>query len=223
MRDDRGSTPPDTASATEGSPSDGTPLTREEFERMTADLAHPLYAAAMRLARRRADAEDLVQDTLHRAWRSVRTFRRGSRFPAWMFRILHNAFLNRVRHEAMAPEVADPTTLDTAAPETPVPDLRSVGDLPAIADRHFDDRVKRAVEDLSETYRVPFLLFALGNLSYEEISATLGIPMGTVMSRLHRARSQLRERLIRYAREERVGGAAIRPDGEATDPDGARP
>jgi RNA polymerase sigma-70 factor (ECF subfamily) len=173
---------------------------------MTADLAQPLMAAAMRLARRRADAEDLVQDTLHRAWRAVRTFRRGSRFPAWMFRILHNAFLNRVRHESMAPEAADPTTLEAAAPEAAVPDLRSLGELPALADRHFDDRVKRAVEDLSETYRVPFLLFALGGLSYEEISATLGIPMGTVMSRLHRARSQLRQRLVEYARESRVAG-----------------
>ena len=173
---------------------------------MTVALAQPLHATAMRLARRRADADDLVQDALHRAWRSVATFRRGSRFQAWLFRILHNAFLNRLRHESMAPEASDPSTMEALAPEPAVPDLRSLGELPGLADRHFDDRVKHAVEDLPETYRVPFLLFALGDLSYEEISRALGIPLGTVMSRLHRARAQLRQRRLDYARSERVAG-----------------
>jgi len=209
MRDDRGSTPPDDDARSDDGSSEAEPLSRDEFERMTVALAQPLRATAMRLARRPADADDLVQDALHRAWRSVGTFRRGSRFQAWIFRILHNAFLNRMRHESMAPAAADPATIDVAAPETLVPDLRSLGELPALADRHFDDRVKRAVEDLSETYRVPFLLFALGDLSYEEISRTLGIPLGTVMSRLHRARIHLRERLLEYARAERVAGGGL--------------
>lgn len=174
---------------------------------MTTALAQPLLATALRLTRRRADAEDLVQDALFRAWRSLSSFRRGSLFKAWMFRILHNAFLNRVRHEAMAPEASDPSTLDSVAPPATVADLRSLAELPAVADRHFDDRVKRAVDELPEVYRVPFLLFSLGDLSYQEIAATLGIPIGTVMSRLHRARGHLRERLAAYAREERVGGA----------------
>lgn len=175
----------------------GPPLTPEEFERMTADVADRLHAAALRLARNRADADDLVQDTMLRAWRALATFRRGTRFHSWVFRILHNAFLNRRRHEGLAPEARDPDTLDPAERDAPVPEIRTMAELPALADRHFDDRVKAAVDDLPEVYRVPFVLFVLGGQSYDEIARALGVPEGTVMSRLHRARARLRDRLSR--------------------------
>jgi RNA polymerase sigma-70 factor (ECF subfamily) len=181
---------------------------------MTAAVADPLRAAALRLARRSADADDLVQDTLFRAWRSLATFRRGSRFEAWIFRILHNAFLNRVRHERHAPAAADPATIEDdalapAATDDGDPGLATLERLPDLADRHFDERVKAAVDELPETYRVPFVLFSLAEMSYEEIAATLGIPIGTVMSRLHRARNRLRVRLAAYAREARLGEARL--------------
>lgn len=179
----------------------GVPLTAAEFETMTVAAADRLHAAALRLARNRADAEDVVQDTLLRAWRSIGTFRRGTRFDAWLFRILRNAFLNRRRHEALAPEARDPETFDPADRPAAVPDIRTLGELAAVADRHFDDHVKAAVEALPEVYRVPFVLFSLGDMTYDEIAKSLEVPIGTVMSRLHRARAQLKDKLAGYARE----------------------
>jgi RNA polymerase sigma-70 factor, ECF subfamily len=173
----------------------GPPLTPAEFEQMTTAAADRLHAAALRLSRNRADADDLVQDSLLRAWRALATFRRGTRFEAWLFRILHNSFLNRRRHENLAPEARDPETFDPDARTETFPAIRSLAEVPAIADRHFDDKVKAAVESLPEVYRVPFLLFSLGDMSYEEIANTLQVPIGTVMSRLHRARAHLRARL----------------------------
>ncbi len=181
-----------------------TALTPDEFATMTAELAQPLMAAALRLTRRRADAEDLVQETLYRAFRSLRTFERGTRFNAWIFRILRNAHINRGKHEAGAPTAVDMTETDAAAPAPPVPDLREIEELERISDEHFDQRVKAAVDDLPENYRVPIVLFSLGDLSYQEIADALGVPIGTVMSRLHRGRALLKAALVDYARSSRL-------------------
>jgi RNA polymerase sigma-70 factor (ECF subfamily) len=180
-----------------------TALTPGEFAKMTAELAQPLMAAALRLTRRRADAEDLVQETLYRAFRSLSTFQKGTRFNAWIFRILRNAHINRGRHEAAAPAAVDMTETETAAPPDVVPDLRSLDELDRMADRHFDDRVRAAIERLPEHFRAPLVLFSLGDLSYQEIADALEVPIGTVMSRLHRARAQLRSELLDYARSNR--------------------
>jgi RNA polymerase sigma-70 factor (ECF subfamily) len=158
----------------------------------------------MRLTRRREDAEDLVQETLLRAYRGLSGFRRGSRFRAWVYRILHNTWINRSRREARAPTAVDPAEISVPDVDHPIPDLDALSDLPALQDAHFDDEVKAAVDALPEVYRVPLVLFALADLSYAEISAVLDIPIGTVMSRLHRARRALRDRLVEYARENRV-------------------
>jgi RNA polymerase sigma-70 factor (ECF subfamily) len=171
---------------------------------MTAELAQPLMSAALRLTRRRADAEDLVQDTLFRAYRSLATFEKGTHFKAWLFRILRNAFINRGKREAAAPVATDFAETDAVAPPVVVADLTELKELAAIADEHFDERVKRAVENLPEAYRVPMVLFSLGDMSYQEIADALGIPIGTVMSRLHRARTQLRAELRQYARSQRL-------------------
>ncbi|MCG3134017.1 MAG: ECF RNA polymerase sigma factor SigR [Planctomycetes bacterium] len=181
-------------------------LSRDDFERMTTELSEPLFATALRLTRNRADAEDLVQDTLHRAWRALASFEKGSRFNAWIFRILRNAFLNRIRKARLAPEVTDPDTLDPADRAEVVPDIRSLRELPDLADRHFDERVKRALDSVPEVYRTPFLLFTLADMTYDEIASALEIPVGTVMSRLHRARTHLRERLQPYAAERNLAG-----------------
>jgi RNA polymerase sigma-70 factor (ECF subfamily) len=94
--------------------------------------------------------------------------------------------------------------MDTPAPAPVVADLADLRELSAIADEHFDERVKIAVENLPEAYRVPMVLFSLGDMSYQEIADALGIPIGTVMSRLHRARTQLRAELTQYARTLRL-------------------
>jgi RNA polymerase sigma-70 factor (ECF subfamily) len=186
-----------------------TALTPGEFATMTAELAQPLMAAALRLTRRRADAEDLVQETLYRAFRSLRTFQKGTRFNAWIFQILRNAHINRGRREAAAPAAVDMTEMETPAPQPVVPDLKSLEELERIADHHFDERVKAAVDGLPDHFRAPMVLFSLGELSYQEIADTLGVPIGTVMSRLHRARAQLRAELLDYADGKRTpaGGA----------------
>ena len=176
-------------------------LSNAEFESMTTEIARPLFATALRLTRNRDDAEDLVQEALYRGFRSLSTFQRGSRFRAWMFRILHNVFINRIRRQKLAPRAVDPTELQPSDHEHPIPDIRDIGELPEVADRHFDERVKAAVDSLPETFRVPMVLFSLGALSYQEIAEALDIPIGTVMSRLHRARRHLRTELAEYARE----------------------
>jgi RNA polymerase sigma-70 factor (ECF subfamily) len=181
-----------------------TALTPGEFATMTAELAQPLMAAALRLTRRRADAEDLVQETLYRAFRSLSTFQKGTRFNAWIFRILRNAHINRGKHEAAAPAAVDMMEMETSAPPDVVPDLKSLDELDRIADRHFDERVKAAIEGLPEHFRAPLVLFSLGDLSYQEIADALDVPIGTVMSRLHRARAQLRTELLDYARSNRT-------------------
>ena len=207
-----GSSPDDDARAPAGSEADGAGtgsggapevecLTRDEFETMTTEIARPLFATALRLTRNRDDAEDLVQEALYRGFRSLHTFQKGSRFRAWMFRILHNVFINRIRREQLAPSATDPTELTPADHEHPIPDIRSIGELPEVADRHFDERVKAAMDELPETFRVPMVLFSLGAMSDQEIADTLDIPIGTVMSRLHRARRHLRTALADYARE----------------------
>ncbi len=179
-------------------------LTPDEFETMTAELAQPLMSAALRLTRRPADAEDLVQDTLFRAYRSLGTFQKGTHFKAWLFRILRNAFINRGKREAAAPAAMDFTEIETEGKAPVVPDLTELRDLAALSDEHFDERVMHAVENLPETFRVPMVLFSLGDLSYQEIADTLGIPIGTVMSRLHRARAQMKKELADYARSLRM-------------------
>ncbi len=184
-----------------GDPAEAGSLTPDEFEQMVLEIHRPLMSTALRLSRRRAEAEDLVQETLYRAFRSLGSFRKGSRFRAWMFRILHNVFVNRIRRESMAPTAVDPVDLRPADHDHPEPDTRSLGELPGLADHHFDDRVKAAVDGLSETFRIPLVLFALGDLSYQEIADALDIPIGTVMSRLHRGRRQIREELAGYAAE----------------------
>lgn len=193
-----------------GSPTESDPalpargtLTPGEFETMTSELAQPLMAAALRLTRKRADAEDLVQDTLFRAYRALGTFEKGTRFKAWIFRILRNAHINRGKREAAAPAAVDPTEMEEPAPVEVVADLADLRELSGMADRHFDERVKAALEALPDTYRVPMVLFSLGDLSYQEIADTLGIPIGTVMSRLHRARTQLKSELSGYAKSMR--------------------
>jgi RNA polymerase sigma-70 factor, ECF subfamily len=185
------------------------PLTPDEFESMTVELSQPLMAAALRLTRRRADAEDLVQETLYRAFRSLASFERGTQFKAWLFRILKNCFINRGKHEAGAPAAIDPTEMDEPAPDAAVADLKDLRELAGMADHHFDERVKAAVDALPDTYRMPMILYALGDLSYQEIADALEVPIGTVMSRLHRARAQLRGELLAYVREHRF------PTGEA--------
>ncbi len=150
---------------------------------------------ARRYASRQADVEDLAQDAVVRALRSRHSFKPGTNFPAWMRTILRNHAINGGRRARLAPRTAGDESVERAVLEAParveVAALSEVGDL-ARARESVSGPLLRAVDGISATYRRVFLLFAVEGLSYRDIAGRLGIPVGTVMSRLHRARREAR-------------------------------
>lgn len=162
-----------------------------------------LYAAAMRMTRNPADAEDLVQETFLKAYRAYDSFTAGTNLKAWLYRILTNTYINKYRKAARRPDEVDLGDVE---------DLylyRRVGsEESAEASRTTEDRVldglvesdiKKAVESLPENFRIPVLLADLEGLSYQEIADILEIPIGTVMSRLHRGRKAMQKTLWEFA------------------------
>jgi RNA polymerase sigma-70 factor (ECF subfamily) len=178
-----------------------------------------LYAAALRMTRNPADAEDLVQETFLKAYRSFGTFQEGTNLKAWLYRILTNTFINSYRAKARRPQETD---LGEAE------DLflfRHVGGLEAaLASRSAEDElldtfteaeIKAALEDLPEQFRLAVLLADVEGFSYKEIAEIMGVPVGTVMSRLHRGRRGLQKRLYDYATSRGLAGdpaVASEPD-----------
>ena len=193
------------------------PDPRTAFERLAEGLEGPLYAAALRLTRRVDRAEDLVQETWYRAYRSFGQFQPGTSFKAWVFRIQMNAFLNRERRRGMEPE---PTDFESGEPPeralSTEEEVTAEG-LEGLFDRHVSDELKRAVEALPEEFRAVLVLNSIGGLNYEETAAAVGCPVGTVMSRLYRARRLLRASLREFARR-----SGFLREGEAGEPE-ARP
>ena len=175
---------------------------RREFEALAEGLEGPLYAAALRLTRKQADAEDLVQETWVRAYRSFAQFQPGTSFKAWVFRIEMNAFLNRERRRGKEPALTDFEAGEPPERAASLEGETTAEGLETLFDRHVSDEVKRAVDDLPEEFRAVLVLISVGGLSYEETAAALGCPVGTVMSRLYRARRLLRTALREYARKE---------------------
>ena len=172
----------------------------------TVDLilgqAPHLRLVARRLARCDSDADDLVQETLLRAYLAKDRFRPGTSVRAWSVTILRRQFLSDVRRAKWRRLQNDTDAgwpLDNAIGRDPSPDTDQAADLPAIAD-HLEDRVRCALDNMPETYRTPFLLSAVRDMSCEEIGRRLRVPLGTVMSRVHRARERLRRVLVRMRR-----------------------
>ena len=171
-----------------------------EFEQVALVHLDALFRSALRLTQNRAEAEDIVQDTWLRAFRSFHQFDPGTNCRAWLFTILRNAFLTRRRrasHEMVGdsttPEGASESMTDTDAP------IRHPEDVFVRSVVHGD--VDRALKALSLAHREVVILADLEGLSYKEIAQVVDCPMGTVMSRLSRGRAQLRQRLGRLARE----------------------
>ena len=180
---------------------------RADFERDAMGLMSSLYSAALRMTRNPADAEDLVQETYLRAYRGYEGFKAGTNLKAWMYRILTNAYLNEYRKKQRRPAETDLGVVeDLYLYRRLGPDAgrlgRSVED--ELAGLFVDHEVKQAVEDLPDHYRIPVLLADVEGFAYAEIAEILDVPIGTVMSRLHRGRKQLQKQLYSYAERRRL-------------------
>ena len=160
-----------------------------------------LYRTALRMTGQPASAEDLVQETYLRAYRHFRGFEVGSNFKSWIFTILTNIRINDYRRGVRAPRLIDFSEFEFAAEDGPV--YLSVDDVEAIKDE-LGEEAKQALEKMPPDFQMVFLLSTIEDLSYRDISEMLKVPMGTVMSRLFRARNFLRKELTQYAREEGI-------------------
>ena len=187
-----------------------------QFTDLAMEYMGALYSAALRMTRNPADAEDLVQETYLKAYRAFGSFKEGTNLKAWLYRILTNTFINSYRARRRRPE------------QTEIDDVeelylyRRLGGLEAVSagrsaedealERFTDTDVKEAIESLPDTFRMAVLLADVEGFSYKEIAEILDIPIGTVMSRLHRGRRALQKALHDFGTARGLVGTA----GDAT-------
>jgi RNA polymerase sigma-70 factor (ECF subfamily) len=177
----------------------------EDFEAGVLAQLDSLYRTALRLTHNQQEAEDLVQETMLKAFRFANTYQRGTNLRAWLFRILNTSAINRYRKQATHP-------VTTPLPEgeefylyNRIRDINgqelSTGAEEEVLSQYLDEDVYRALNDLPMNFRMPIILADIEGLSYKEIAQALNIPIGTVMSRISRARRHLQRSLWSYARD----------------------
>jgi RNA polymerase sigma-70 factor, ECF subfamily len=174
------------------------------FADLAMEYMPALYTAALRMTRNPADAEDLVQETYLKAYRAFATFELGTNLKAWLYRILTNTYINTYRAKKRRPEIADVEDVEDLylyrrlTPGDGLPSGRSAED--EALDHFTDDEVKSAIEELPEAFRMAVLLADVEGFSYKEIAEILDVPIGTVMSRLHRGRRALQKALHEFGK-----------------------
>jgi RNA polymerase sigma-70 factor, ECF subfamily len=186
---------------------------KEKFTSDAMQYAPQLFSTALRMTRNRSDAEDLVQETYIKGWRSFHTFQEGTNLRAWLFRIMTNTYINKYnakKRKGTEVELDDVEELFLYKRLGSIDQSQlSSSAEDQMLDLFTDDEVKNALESLPEDFRIPVLLSDVDGFAYKEIAEMLEIPIGTVMSRLHRGRKAMQKMLYEYARDR---GLIIEPE-----------
>jgi RNA polymerase sigma-70 factor, ECF subfamily len=171
-----------------------------DFEQAVAPFMGQLYPMARRMTNNTSDAEDLVQDTVTKAYASFHQFQPGTNLRGWLHKILTNTFINGYRKQRRQPSMAMRIDFqdDWQIDNRPLSTLAPSAEAEAL-ERLADSDILSALRELPEEFRIPIYLSDIEGYPYREIADMMGIPMGTVMSRLHRGRSKLRGKLAMYA------------------------
>jgi RNA polymerase sigma-70 factor (ECF subfamily) len=180
------------------------PADKARFTRDTLPLLDSLYASALRMTRNPADAEDLVQETMLRAYRSFDRFEEGTNLKAWMFRIMTNAYINTYRKKQREPKKVSSEEIedfDLYQELKNHDDQFSQTPERIVLDSLVDSDIIEAIDDLPEQFRLAVVLSDVEGFSYAEMAEIMDVPLGTVMSRLHRGRKALQKRLWDLARD----------------------
>ena len=189
-------------------------MASDPFETEALSFLDALYRTALRMTRSEAEAEDLVQETYIRAFRFRQQFTPGTNLKAWLFRILTNTFINQYRRKAARPDTTELDDVEESILYRHMRDVSPGSSSPdpeaELIDNTLSSEVKEALEALPEKFRTTLLLDVEG-FSYKEIAEMLDIPIGTVMSRLHRGRKFLQKRLYDVARDRGIVAARAMP------------
>jgi RNA polymerase sigma-70 factor, ECF subfamily len=178
---------------------------REDFTNDAMQYAPQLFATALRMTRNRSDAEDLVQETFLKGWRAFDSYQQGTNLRAWLFRIMTNTFINKYNSQQRRPQETELDEVEElflfrrmgAFDQSKM--SQSAED--QMLELFTDEEVKNAIESLPETFRIPVLLSDVEGFSYKEIAEMIEVPIGTVMSRLHRGRKAMQKMLYEYAKD----------------------
>jgi len=191
----------------ETQPADLTADEKRRFQEDALPLLDSLYAGALRMTRNPADAEDLVQETMLRAYRAFDRFEAGTNLKAWLFRIMTNAYINTYRKKQREPKKVSSEEIEDfdlfQELKNHDPDINRSAES-VVLDSIVDNDIIEALDDLPEQFRLAVLLSDLQDFSYAEMAEIMDVPLGTVMSRLHRGRKALQKRLWELARDKGI-------------------